>query len=169
MPNQVLPNVQAIILCDHIYRDDETGKCVLAGTFNRVFLEQVPGEYHPASIYLNLTDFHVQHSIQFRFIRLTDQAILDESPQFVFSHDDRREPHECIFDLPPLARAVEIRRTSYGVPHILAESLEAAAFGLAWVMMEDYREDIPEQILSVNGRWARGRGSPMGHVCERPV
>ena len=102
MPRHVLPHVQAVILCDHIYRDDETGKCVLAGTFNRVFLEDFPGEYHPAAIYLNLSDFAGRHVIQFRFVRLHDQKILDESPPFPIQHDDRREPHECIFDLPPL-------------------------------------------------------------------
>jgi acyl-homoserine-lactone acylase len=53
---------------------------------------------------------------------------------------------------------VEIRRTSYGVPHILAENLKAGAFGLAWVMMEDYREDVPRQILAANGRWATVEG-----------
>ncbi len=70
---------------------------------------------------------------------------------------------------PPLARAVEIRRTSYGVPHILAENLEAAAFGLAWVMMEDYREDVPAQILSNNGRWAKtaGRAAISGDYSGR--
>ena len=95
MPRNVLPHVQAIILCDHIYRDDETGKCVLAGTFNRVFLEEFPGEYHPASIYLNLTDFSGHHVIQFRFMRLADQKVLDESPRFPIQHENRREPHEC--------------------------------------------------------------------------
>ena len=42
----------------------------------------------------------------------------------------------------PLAQTVEIRRTSYGVPHILAEELGGAGYGLAWVMMEDYREEV---------------------------
>ena len=53
-----------------------------------------------------------------------------------------------------LAQRVEIRRTSYGVPHILAEDLEAAAFGLAWVMMEDYLDEVPRQLLAANGRLA---------------
>jgi acyl-homoserine-lactone acylase len=57
-----------------------------------------------------------------------------------------------------LARSVEIRRTAYGVPHILAESLEGAAFGLAWVMMEDYREQVPRQILRANGRLSLALG-----------
>lgn len=98
----MLPHVQAIVLCDHIYRDDETGKCVIAGTFNRVFLNEFPGEYQPASIYLNLSDFNGQHTLRFRFIRLNDQHVLEESPGFALVHEDRREHHECIFDLPPL-------------------------------------------------------------------
>ncbi len=60
--------------------------------------------------------------------------------------------------VPAMVRKVEIRRTSFGVPHILAESLEAAAFGLAWVMMEDYREEVPRQLLAANGRWAAVSG-----------
>lgn len=55
---------------------------------------------------------------------------------------------------PDLAGRVEIRRTTYGVPHILGETLEAGAFGLAWVMMEDYREAVPLQLLAANGRRA---------------
>ena len=99
---RILPHVQAIVLCDHIYRDDTTGKCVIAGTFNRVYLHEFPGSYQPASIYLNLSDFSGRHVIAFRFMRLSDQLILIESPGFQLSHDDRKEHHECIFDLPPL-------------------------------------------------------------------
>jgi acyl-homoserine-lactone acylase len=58
-----------------------------------------------------------------------------------------------------LARSVEIRRTSYGVPHILAPDLEGVAFGLAWVMMEDYREEVPRLILRANGRLSLALGS----------
>jgi acyl-homoserine-lactone acylase len=57
-----------------------------------------------------------------------------------------------------LADSVEIRRTAYGVPHILAESLEGVAFGLAWVMMEDYREEVPHRLLEANGRLSLALG-----------
>ena len=59
----------------------------------------------------------------------------------------------------PLAQTVEIRRTSYGVPHILAEDLSGAGYGLAWVMMEDYREEVARAILRFNGRWGLAVGS----------
>ncbi|HEX9709162.1 MAG TPA: penicillin acylase family protein, partial [Candidatus Thermoplasmatota archaeon] len=59
---------------------------------------------------------------------------------------------------PDLSRQVEIRRTAYGVPHILADNLEAAAFALAWVMTEDYGERVPLGILRARGESARYLG-----------
>ena len=38
------PIVQAILLADHVYQDRETGKYVIAGTFN-----QLRGQAFPAS------------------------------------------------------------------------------------------------------------------------
>jgi len=98
----LLPIVQAIILCDRIYKDDENGKCVLAGTFNRVRLPEFPCEYQPAALYLNLSDFSGLHTVSFRFKRLSDDLVIEESPEFGLDHDDRREHHECIFELPPM-------------------------------------------------------------------
>lgn len=68
-----------------------------------------------------------------------------------------------------LARKVEIRRTSYGVPHILADNLSAMGYGLAWVMMEDYREDVARAILRSNGRWGlvEGRDALEGDFAGR--
>ena len=60
--------------------------------------------------------------------------------------------------LDPLAQRVEIRRTEFGVPHILADELAGAGYGLAWVMMEDYREQVAQAILQSNGRWATAVG-----------
>ena len=40
----------------------------------------------------------------------------------------------------------------------MGETLESAAFGLAWVMMEDYREEVPRRLLVANGRWATVSG-----------
>lgn len=50
-----------------------------------------------------------------------------------------------------LATRVEIRRTAYGVPHIKAEDLKAAAYALAWVQLEDHGPRVAIGLL-------RGRG-----------
>ena len=56
--------------------------------------------------------------------------------------------------LPELAQQVEIRRTTYGVPQILAQNLRAAAFALAYVQLEDYGPGIIEGMQAARGRAA---------------
>ncbi|CAN5776415.1 acylase [soil metagenome] len=55
-------------------------------------------------------------------------------------------------DLPELARQVEIRRTTYGVPQILAENLTAAAFALAYVQLEDHGTGVISGMQAARGR-----------------
>ncbi len=50
-----------------------------------------------------------------------------------------------------LAREVTIRRTTYGVPHIIGENLRAVAFGLAYAEMEDYGERVIRPLLGARG------------------
>ena len=59
---------------------------------------------------------------------------------------------------PDYAERVEIRRTSYGVPHILAEDLGALAYGLAWAHMEDYGHLVVERLTMARGELALHRG-----------
>ncbi|HEX2166127.1 MAG TPA: penicillin acylase family protein, partial [Longimicrobiales bacterium] len=60
----------------------------------------------------------------------------------------------AVDELHELASAVEIRRTAYGVPHILAPDLRAAAFGLAYVQLEDHGVRIIEGMNAARGRSA---------------
>ena len=54
--------------------------------------------------------------------------------------------------IPDVARQVEIRRTTYGVPQILAQNLRAAGFALAYVQLEDYGTGIIEGMNAARGR-----------------
>lgn len=56
-----------------------------------------------------------------------------------------------------IAARVEIVRTEYGVPHILAEDLKAMGFALAWVQCEDYS-------ASIAFGFARSRGDLALHL-----
>ena len=51
-----------------------------------------------------------------------------------------------------LSREVEIRRTHYGVPHILAENLRAFGYGMGWVQLEDYGHTVTHMLLRNRGR-----------------
>lgn len=54
-----------------------------------------------------------------------------------------------------LASQVEIRRTSYGVPHIKAPTLKAVAFGFAYCQAEDHMESIARLYISARGESAK--------------
>jgi acyl-homoserine-lactone acylase len=57
-----------------------------------------------------------------------------------------------------LSQQVEILRTAYGVPHIQAQNLKAAGYGLGWVMIEDYGPRIATNLLRARGEMARWFG-----------
>ena len=59
------------------------------------------------------------------------------------------------------ADRVEIRRTSYGVPHILADDLGAMAYGLAWAHMEDYGQLVVERLTMARGELALFKGQDL--------
>jgi acyl-homoserine-lactone acylase len=57
-----------------------------------------------------------------------------------------------------LAEQVEIRRTSHGVPHIIAQNLAALGYGEAYVQSEDYGARVALSLLRARGEVARWYG-----------
>ena len=62
---------------------------------------------------------------------------------------------------PPYPDRVEIRRTAYGVPHILARDFGALGYGLAWAQLEDFGFRVVANLIRGRGELARyfGRDS----------
>jgi acyl-homoserine-lactone acylase len=69
-----------------------------------------------------------------------------------------------------LARQSVIRRTAYGVPHILADNLKAAGYAMGSAQLEDYGARVPVFLLHVRGELARyfGRDSLESDFRNRP-
>jgi acyl-homoserine-lactone acylase len=61
-------------------------------------------------------------------------------------------------DPSELSSHVIIRRDIYGIPHILADSEEAAAFGFGFAQAEDHAAEIGRRYLSARGEEARHFG-----------
>ena len=59
----------------------------------------------------------------------------------------------------PLGERVEIRRDTFGVPHILAEDEEAAAFAFGYAMAEDHAAELGRRYLQARGEAARHFGA----------
>ncbi|HEV2903905.1 MAG TPA: penicillin acylase family protein, partial [Pyrinomonadaceae bacterium] len=70
-----------------------------------------------------------------------------------------------------LWRQVEIIRTSHGVPHIRAENVRAAGYGLAWVQSEDYGARTAMNVLEARGQLAlvNGYASIESDFLARPL
>jgi acyl-homoserine-lactone acylase len=54
-----------------------------------------------------------------------------------------------------LAAQVLIRRDTFGIPHILAETEEAAAFGFGYAQAEDHAVEIAQRLVVARGEGAR--------------
>jgi acyl-homoserine lactone acylase PvdQ len=59
---------------------------------------------------------------------------------------------------PSPRERVVIRRDTFGVPHILGQDEEAAAFGLAFAMAEDHAKEMGRRYLAARGEAARHFG-----------
>ncbi|HEY6360980.1 MAG TPA: penicillin acylase family protein, partial [Vicinamibacterales bacterium] len=58
----------------------------------------------------------------------------------------------------PLADRAEIRRDTFGVPHIVAEDEEAGGFAFGYAMAEDHAAEIGRRYLQARGEAARHFG-----------
>ena len=60
---------------------------------------------------------------------------------------------------PSLAEQVTIRRDNFGVPHILADTEEAAAFGMGYAQAEDHAVEIARRFITARGEQAKFFGT----------
>ena len=81
------PQTRAILLADQVYRDEETGKSIIAGTFNRIGADRFPAVHPSAVLYLNLTDFEGKAELRIRLASDKDGATLHEHTFEVESRD----------------------------------------------------------------------------------
>jgi hypothetical protein len=116
----VKPVLQALILAEKIYTD-VSGKKIIAGTFNGVFLKRiadlvqerelptgekrrcVPGGMHGGSpsAYISVTDVLDGTELTLQFVNLTTNTVLIET-KVVIQCEDRLRPVEIVARLPPL-------------------------------------------------------------------
>lgn len=114
------PVLQALVVADHIYQDQQTGKKIICGTFTTLRFSRKPpvaevqkpdgtkqmvfaGGMHSGSpyAYVCLTDVCDGTRVQLRFVHLTQNIALFGT-EAVLSGIDRLSTVEMIFPLPQL-------------------------------------------------------------------
>lgn len=100
--SQPHPIVQAIILADEVYTDSDTGKKIIAGTFNGLWGHDFPTEFdRTTKVYLSLTNCRGDMLLQMRYIDLSDDEVLMESPEVNLECDDPLAITEVVMEVPP--------------------------------------------------------------------
>ncbi len=68
-----------------------------------------------------------------------------------------------------LSQRVEVIRTGFGIPHIIAEDWKAFGFAMGWVQSEDYGDQVAVGIVRRRGEYGRftGRDSVGGDFAGR--
>jgi hypothetical protein len=117
------PVLQALVLAERIY-EDKSGKKIIAGTFNRVWVGRLPvvtkempdGSQHQVipggtdfgcpSAYISLTDVVDGTQISLQFVNVSKNQIICQAPVEI-KQADRLDTVEIIAPLLPIAQLVK--------------------------------------------------------------
>jgi hypothetical protein len=95
------PILQALVLADHIYVDAETGKKIIAGTFNELCAAEFPTQFaHVTFAYLCLTDLRGEAELDLRYVDLSDGEILMQLEGVRVAAPSPLESTELILEVP---------------------------------------------------------------------
>lgn len=98
----VNPVLQALVLADHIYVDADTGKKIIAGTFNAIFAKETPTVVSGQSYaYVCLTDFVGQLELEIRYVDLDTNEVLMKTTGLRADSSDPLRSVEMVVEVPP--------------------------------------------------------------------
>jgi len=96
------PRLQALILADHVYADAQTGKKVIAGTFNRLRARSFPTQFSRNTFaYISLTDIRGRVSLELRYVDNTDLSVLLRAEPMEVEGNDPLATLEFAMAIPP--------------------------------------------------------------------
>ncbi len=95
------PVLQALVLADHVYVDAQTGKKIIAGTFNELRAVEFPTEFsHVTFAYLCLADLRGQTELELRYVDLSDGEVLMQLEGITVAAASPLESTELIVEVP---------------------------------------------------------------------
>jgi hypothetical protein len=85
----IKPILQALLLADNIYTHVETGKRVIAGVFDSITLQEVPGHsLQASSLYIALKGIRGRLDVMVRYVDLESNEVLREHGPIRLEWDD---------------------------------------------------------------------------------
>lgn len=97
------PTLQALIPADHIYRDEGSGKYVIAGTFHQVNVERFPSTFErTVGLFVSLRGMAGATGMHVEFVDAESGDVLIRSSELNVAVPDDETPVEFAVELPPL-------------------------------------------------------------------
>jgi hypothetical protein len=122
------PQARAILLADQVYRDCDTQKCVIAGTFNRIGADRFPAVHPSAALYLNLTDFEGRTELK---VRISSDLNGETLGEMVFGVESTNRLGSC---------EVTVRLTNLSFP-------EPGKYSLEVYCQDEYLGHLPLELV----------------------
>lgn len=99
----IRPVLQALVLADHVYIDANTGKKVIAGTFNHLTAQEFPTTFGRNKFaFISLTDVHGKVPVSLRYVDLSTNEPLFEMKDLEVESSDPLETVEMVVEVPSL-------------------------------------------------------------------
>jgi len=96
------PILQSIVLADYIYTDAQTGKKVIAGTFNAMRPQQIPSTFNRSTYaYICLTDIKGNCDIEMKYVDLETGEPLIALEGVRVASESPLDSVEIVVEVPP--------------------------------------------------------------------
>jgi hypothetical protein len=69
----------AILLCDQVITEKETGKKSIIGVFDRIWARTFPVTHKSAAIYIRIADAEGSYDMRIQYVKVDTQEVLDEA------------------------------------------------------------------------------------------
>lgn len=97
------PTVQALVPADHVYRDQASGKYVIAGTFHQINVEAFPTTLsRTVGLFVSLRGVEAETGLELQFLDPETGDALISSNELSIVPGDPELPVEFAVELPPL-------------------------------------------------------------------
>lgn len=97
------PILQAFLLADHVYKDQFTGKAIIAGVFENINAARLPTVFTGCYAYGRLIETPATFTARLRLIDLASNEEIASSDEFPVQNDKGPLAHnELIIAVPPL-------------------------------------------------------------------
>ncbi len=95
-PMQPHPSLNAMLICDQTFQDEQSGKMTLVGVFETIRAYQFPARHGRLCVYAKLADLQGEYRFRLELVQLEELKVVGQG-QFSATFSDRMAPVELGF------------------------------------------------------------------------